>query len=87
MKIKEAQSIIGLKDLRENMGSYISGVGRGKSYIVVRRSMPIFKVSPVDVWGDEGIWETALDFRKIDPRGVSAGEVIAALKRLNAQIR
>ena len=45
--------IIGLKDLRENTEQYISSVKKGKSFLVVRRSKPIFRVSPVDEWGDD----------------------------------
>lgn len=85
MKTNTAHSIIGLKDLRENMSSYISGVEKGRTYTVVRRSRPIFKVCPVDAWGDEGTWETIVDFRKIRPRGVSIDDAIASLKRLNEQ--
>ena len=39
-------SIIGLKELRENADTYISQVEKGKSFIVVRRSEPVFKISP-----------------------------------------
>ena len=37
----------------------------------------------VDEWGDEGNWETVVDFREINPEGVPAEEVLSALKRLN----
>ena len=47
------------------MGSYISGVEKRKSFIVVRRSRPIFRLAPIDVWGDEGVWEQVVDFTKI----------------------
>ncbi|OGG49160.1 hypothetical protein A2678_00845 [Candidatus Kaiserbacteria bacterium RIFCSPHIGHO2_01_FULL_53_31] len=80
-------NIIGLKDLRENTEQYISRVKRGKSFVVVRRSKPIFRVSPVDEWGDEGMWETVVDFTKINKGGVSTADAIASLKRLNAQDR
>lgn len=84
---KHVRGIIGLKELRENMGAYIKHAEQGKSFTVVRRSRPIFRLVPVDVWGDEGSWETAVDFRKINPRGVPIDDVIASLKRLNAQDR
>lgn len=79
--------IIGLKDLRENTESYISQVARGKSFTVVRRSKPVFKVVPVDEWGDEGHWKTLVDFTKIYKKGVPIEDVIASLKRVNAQDR
>ncbi|PJE65340.1 hypothetical protein COU91_02210 [Candidatus Saccharibacteria bacterium CG10_big_fil_rev_8_21_14_0_10_47_8] len=37
----------------------------------------------VDEWGDEGNWETVVDFREINPEGVPAEEVLAALRRLD----
>ncbi|OGG60335.1 hypothetical protein A3C86_05010 [Candidatus Kaiserbacteria bacterium RIFCSPHIGHO2_02_FULL_49_16] len=79
--------IIGLKDLRENTEQYISHVKKGRSFLVVRRSKPIFRVSPVDEWGDDGVWETVVDFTKINKRGMPIDKVIASLKRLHAQNR
>lgn len=76
-------NIIGLKELRENMETYISQVKKGKSFTVVRRSSPVFRVTPVDERGDEGVWETVVDFRDIDPRGVPAADVLKALRRLH----
>ena len=87
MKEKNTNSIIGLKDLRENMASYINNIEKGKSFVVVRRSRPIFRIVPIDEWGDEGGWETVLDFRKIRRDGVPVDEVISSLERLNAQDR
>lgn len=84
---KKVRRIIGLKELRENMGTYIRHAEQGKSFTVVRRSRPVFRLMPVDEWGDEGTWKTVVDFKKINPRGVSIGDVIASLKRLNAQDR
>ena len=78
-------NIIGLKDLRENTEQYISHVKAGKSFLVVRRSKPIFRVSPVDEWGDDGVWETVIDFTKLNKNGVPIDNVIASLKRLHAQ--
>lgn len=75
--------IIGLKELRENTGKYISQVSKGKSFTVVKRSKPVFKVVPVDEWGDEGVWGTVVDFTKIKKGGVPADEVLKALKELN----
>ena len=77
-------SIIGFKDLRLNADKYINAVGKGKAFTVVRRSRPIFKMIPVDEWGDEGKWETVVDFTKFRKSGVKAEEVIASLKRLES---
>jgi len=77
-------SIIGFKDLRLNADKYISAIARGRSFTVVRRSKPIFNITPVDEWGDEGKWETVVDFTKFKKDGVKAEEVLASLKRLEA---
>ena len=72
-------SIIGLKDLRENMDNYISQVKKGKSFVVVRKSRPIFKIAPLDEWGDEGVWERIIDFAKIKKGGVPLSDVLAKI--------
>ena len=74
--------IIGLKDLREHMDRYSSAVRAGNSFIVVRKSKPIFKISPPD---ENEVWETVVDFTKINKNGVSAKEVLRALHKLNAR--
>lgn len=76
-------NIVGLKELREDTEKYISQIKKGRSFTVVRRSRPIFKISPVDEWGDEGMWETVADFRQLFPRGVSAERLLKALKTKN----
>ena len=62
-------SIIGFKDLRLNADKYINAIARGRSFTVVRRSKPIFNIIPVDEWGDEGKWESLIDFRSKDKKG------------------
>lgn len=37
----------------------------------------------VDEWGDEGNWETVVDFREIDPNGVAIEDVINALQKMD----
>ncbi len=76
-------SIIGLKDLRQNTESYIEKVKKGHSFVVIRKSKPVFKITPVDVWGDEGSWETVADFRDIGKTGVSLGHVLKTLERFH----
>ena len=72
-------TIIGLKDLRENMDKFISQVKRGKSFIVIKRSKPVFKLTPLDSWGDEGVWETVADLTKIDKRGIPTERILKYL--------
>ena len=73
-------NIVGFKEFRENAQKYITQVERGKSFTVVRRSKPVFKISSPDE--DESMWETVVDFTKIKKGGVSAEEVLASLKHL-----
>lgn len=73
--------IIGLKEFRENTESYINDLKKGKSFVVVRKSKPVFKLSPVDPWGDDGVWEKVVDLRKINLEGISISEVIKSLKK------
>jgi prevent-host-death family protein len=77
-------SIVGLKELRENMDSYIDAVNKGKSFVIVRKSRPVFRMTPLDAWGDEGHWSPVIDLTKVKRGGVPIDEVIASLKRLNA---
>lgn len=76
-------NIIGLKELRENTGKYIRAVARGKSFTVVRRSKPVFHITPVDEWGDEGQWETLLDLTKGKDKGITAEMLFNRIKEFN----
>lgn len=69
--------ILGLKELRENMQKYASRVERGESFVVVKKSKPLFKISSPDE--DEGLWETVVDFTKIRKGGIPAEELLARL--------
>ena len=69
--------ILGLKELREHIHKYASLVKKVQSFIVVRKSKPLFKVSSVDE--DEGLWETIIDFTKIRKGGIPAKELLARL--------
>ncbi|MEK7652907.1 MAG: type II toxin-antitoxin system prevent-host-death family antitoxin [Patescibacteria group bacterium] len=75
--LKNNYQIVGLKKLRENIDEYISAVGRGHRFIVVRKSKPVFMI---DSWQDaDELWETAIDFTKIKNGGVGINDL---LKRL-----
>ncbi len=75
-------NIIGLKELRENTEKYITQVEKGRSFTVVRKSKPIFKMTPIDKWGDEPGWEDGIDFTKIKKGGIKVGEILDRLKAL-----
>lgn len=70
-------TIVGLKELRENMEKYASLIKKGRSFIVVKRSKPLFKISSIDE--DDGLWETVIDFTKLRKRGIPAEELLDRL--------
>ena len=74
-------TIVGLKELRENIDTYIAEVRKGKSFVVVRKSRPIFKIVPSEL---EEQWETVADFTRINKHGVSASVILKELRKLNA---
>lgn len=73
-------NIIGLKELRLNMESYIAKVQKGSSFLVVRKSKPVFRISNPDE--DETGWETILDFTKLAKGGVDGRVVMTHLLSL-----
>ena len=73
------KNIIGLKELRKNVSSYVARVEKGDSFIVVKRSKPIFKISPPDEEGG-GDWETVVDFTELSKDGIPAKDLLRKLK-------
>ena len=82
------RQIIGLKELRENVGMYADKVKRGMSFVVVRRSKPLFKITPIDDeenWeirqapNGETNWETVIDFTKMRKGGVPIKDILSHL--------
>ena len=72
-------NIVGLRDLRENINDYIDQVRKGHSFTVVRRSKPVFNITPPE---EESQWETVVDFTKIKKGGILIDDVIKAIKKL-----
>ena len=70
------KNIIGLKELRENMQNYVDHVQRGQSFVVVKKSKPVFTISPVE---SPDLWEPVVDFTKIRKGGVKLDEILARL--------
>ncbi len=70
------ENIIGLKALRQNMSQYAEKVKGGESFLVVKRSKPLFKITPVD---QEETWESVIDFTKIKRGGVNIDDVLLRL--------
>jgi len=73
-----SKSVVGLKELRANMETYIKRVEKGESITITRRSTPLFVISPVD---DEGQWETVIDFVKETGKGMPIQELITSLEK------
>lgn len=74
-------TIVGLKELRENIDTYITEVRKGKSFVIVRKSKPIFKIVPSEL---EEQWEIAADFTRINKHGVPTSTILKELRKLNA---
>lgn len=72
-----SKSIIGLKELRENMEYFIAQVAKGRSFTVVRRSRPAFRIGPIEK--DVGKWEEVIDFTKVRKGGVRISELLSRL--------
>jgi prevent-host-death family protein len=77
--MKKLSQNIGLKELRENMETYIDRVNNGESLTIYRRSTPLFKISPIDDTADDN-WETVVDFVKETGAGVPIAELLASVK-------
>lgn len=76
------QTIIGLRELREKTDTFINAVGKGKSFIVVRRSKPVFGISPPDE--ESELWERVVDFTKIKKTGVPLSEMFSYVTNLRS---
>ena len=82
-KNMQKKTIIGLKELRENMETYITKVQNGEQITVFRRSTPLFTINPID--DDESGWETVIDFTEINKNGVSGREILKSLRAMHGQ--
>lgn len=76
-------SIIGFKELRENADTFISQIEKGRSFIVVRRSKPIFKISPPT--DEQDMWETVVDFTEFYKEGIPASKLLRKLRSLDGK--
>ncbi len=70
-------TLIKLKELRKNASGYIAQIQKGKTFIVLKRSKPVFKISPPDENYDP--WETVVDFTKIKKGGVLLKSLLSRL--------
>lgn len=70
------EKLIALKDLRLNMEKYATLVKAGESFVVLKQSKPIFRISPID---EDSNWEEVVNFTKIKKGGVDIDALLAAL--------
>ncbi|MEK7579700.1 MAG: type II toxin-antitoxin system prevent-host-death family antitoxin [Patescibacteria group bacterium] len=75
------EHLIGVKELRENLEKYLNRIKKGESFIVVKKSKPVFKIIPPE---SEEKWETVIDFTNINKNGISARKILKELRKLNA---
>ena len=66
--------IVSIKALRHDVAKYAARVAKGESFIVVKRSKPIFQINPLDE-----TWEEVIDFTKIKRGGVKIEDILARL--------
>jgi prevent-host-death family protein len=71
--MQKNRQYIGLRELREKTGELVKEVRKGRSIIVMRRSEPLFKISPIE---DGERWEEAIDFTKIRKGGIDIDEIL-----------
>jgi antitoxin (DNA-binding transcriptional repressor) of toxin-antitoxin stability system len=76
------QNIIGLKEFRLNAEKYITRIQKGESFTILKRSTPVFKITPLENTEAE-IWETVVDFTEINPKGISAKELIKTIRSIH----
>jgi prevent-host-death family protein len=70
-------AIVGLKELRENIEVYISKVKKGDSFIIVKKSKPVFRISPLE--DDNALWESVVDLTKVKKGGVPIADLLSRL--------
>ena len=74
--MRNQEEIIGVKELRQNLEEYIAQIAKGKSFMVIRRSKPVFNITPINA---EENWEEVVDFTKIKKGGIKIEEILSRL--------
>ena len=70
--------VIKLKDLRTNLDRYLSKLDKVEGFTVIRRSEPIFNISPVKNSVDE-LWEPVIDFTRLKKGGIQINDILSRL--------
>ncbi|HXK32167.1 MAG TPA: type II toxin-antitoxin system prevent-host-death family antitoxin [Candidatus Paceibacterota bacterium] len=61
------ENTIDLKELMQNTNRYIIAVSKGKEFVVLKRSKPVFRLIP---YAKKEVWEKVIDFTKFRKGGV-----------------
>lgn len=69
------QKLLTLNELRQSMPAYVEKVRKGASFVVYKKSQPIFRIEPVDA----GEWEEVIDFTKVRKGGVAIDDILSRL--------
>lgn len=69
---------IGFRELRLETDEIIEAVNAGASYIVSRKSKPLFKIVPLE----EEVWDTVIDFTELSPKGVDINAVLHVMDEM-----
>jgi len=69
------ENIINLKHFRENIQEYAQKIKNGQTFIIFKKSKPLFKISSVE----ENDWEEVIDFTKIKKGGINLKELLQRL--------
>lgn len=75
MKTQIKSNIIAFKEFRLNAQKYIDAIENGASFMVVKRSRPVFRLEPI-----LEKWETVVDFTSVYPKGIPAKKLLQYLK-------
>ena len=73
------QKIIALNDLRQKMTYYAEKVQKGESFLVMKKSRPLFKISPAENEVEDSNWEEIIDFTKIKKGGIDIDDLLTRL--------
>ena len=77
-------TIVGLKELRNNMEEYIARVGKGESITVFRRATPLFKLTPLSQGHEDG-WETIINFQAEFGEGMPIAELMRSIQKYGSK--
>lgn len=76
--MQKTNTLVGVKELREHLDVYIAQINKGVCFTVVKRSKPVFNMTPITPDTNEE-WEEVIDFTKIKKGGVKIEDILSRL--------